>query len=143
MRFIANFYNSVGNQLDEEGDQTRAMKAYRRAIKWDHRWSVPWYNLGLLFKRRREWHESLTHNERAVELDPSDEAAWWNLGIAATALGTWSRARDAWRACGIDVPDGDGPLEMDFGQVPIRLNPDTTAEVVWCRRIDPAPEASF
>jgi hypothetical protein len=29
--------------------------------------------------------------------------------------------REAWRACGIDVPDADGPVEMDFGHVPIEL----------------------
>lgn len=138
MRWIAYMYNTRGISLEEGGDHVRAIEAYRRASRWDKRWSVPWFNLGLLFKRRGEWRDSLHHNERAVELNPSDEGAWWNLGIAATALEAWDRAREAWRACGIDVPAGDGPLEMDFGPVPIRLNPETDAEVVWCKRIDPA-----
>jgi hypothetical protein len=94
----------------------------------------------------------LLHNERAVVLNPSDEAAWWNLGIAATALGRWRQAGEAWRACGIDAPNGDEPLTMDLGSVPIRLNPKGDAEVVWCTRIDPAraiirsvplPESSY
>jgi hypothetical protein len=138
MRLIANIYNSRGIRLEEAGDEAAAIRAYRQAIKWDRRWSVPWFNLGLMFKRRGRWHESLTHNERAVELNPSDEGAWWNLGIAATGLGNWQRAREAWKSCGIDVPDGEGPPEMDFGTTPIRLNPSIDAEVVWCKRIDPA-----
>jgi hypothetical protein len=138
VRFLASIHNSKAIELEEKGDISGAIAAYRRSIKWDRKWSVPWYNLGLLFKRQRAWYESLAHNENAVELNPSDEAAWWNLGIAATALGKWSRAREAWRACGIDVPDGDGPVEMELGPVPIRLNPDAEAEVVWCKRIDPA-----
>lgn len=138
MRLIADLFNTRGIRFEEAGDEARAIEAYRRAIRWDRRWSVPWYNLGLHFKRRGAWQESFSHNERAVELDPSDEAAWWNLGIAATALARWQRAREAWRACGIDIPDGDGPLDLDYGPVPIRLNPDTDAEVVWCKRIDPA-----
>jgi tetratricopeptide (TPR) repeat protein len=138
VRFLASIQNSKGIELEEKGDISGAIAAYRRALKWDRKWSVPWYNLGLLFKRLHDWRESLEHNEKAVELNPSDEAAWWNLGIAATALGRWSRARDAWRACGIDVPDGNGPVEMELGPVPIRLNPDSEAEVVWCKRIDPA-----
>ncbi|WP_163567774.1 hypothetical protein [Fodinicola feengrottensis] len=51
------------------------------------------------------------------------------------------------------MPDGDGEPVMDFGLVPIRLNPEPRhigetrlqidgqlhdTEVVWCRRIDPA-----
>lgn len=36
------------------------------------------------------------------------------------------------------MPDGDGPVVMDLGPVPIRLDPDDRGEVVWCDRIDPA-----
>ncbi len=64
--------------------------------------------------------------------------AWWNLGIAATALQDWETAREAWSRYGIDVPDGSGPIEMDLGAVPIRVSPAQHPEVVWCRRIDPA-----
>lgn len=127
-----------GIALEERGESARAEENYRRAINWDRRWSVPWYNLGLLYKQQGNWTESLRHNRRAVELDSSDEAAWWNLGIAATALGEWHEARAAWRACGIDIPEGDGPPNLDFGLVPIRLDPAGCGEVVWCSRIDPA-----
>jgi hypothetical protein len=138
VRFIASIYNSKGIVLEEAGKTERAADSYRRAIRWDRSWSVPWFNLGLLFKRQRNWQESLRHNERAVELNASDEGAWWNLGIAATAMGEWGKARAAWQACGIEIPPGDGPLSVDFGQVPVRLNPSSDAEVVWCKRIDPA-----
>jgi tetratricopeptide (TPR) repeat protein len=99
---------------------------------------VPWYNLGLLRKRQRNWEESLRCNQRAVALDPTDQAAWWNLGIAATALENWAEARRAWKGFGAKIPDGEGPIEMDIGPTPIRINPDDEPEVVWCRRIDPA-----
>lgn len=138
MRFVANIFNTTANELDEAGQTERAIETYRRADRWDRRWSVPWFNLGLLFKRQGNWPESLRHSERATELNPSHEGAWWNLGIAATALGEWRKARTAWRACGIEVPDGEGPLDLDFGPTPIRLNPAGAAEVVWCKRVDPA-----
>ncbi len=31
-----------------------------------------------------------------------------------------------------------GPIEMNFGMTPVRLNPDDAGEVVWATRIDPA-----
>jgi len=99
---------------------------------------VPLYNLGLLFKEQRQWEQSLDYNRQATALEPENEAAWWNLGIAATALGRWDVARAAWRGFGIHMPDGEGPIDFPCGYGPIRLNPDGDAEVVWAQRIDPA-----
>lgn len=130
--------NEAGRRLAREDRHEDAARAYRSAIDADPGWSVPWYNLGLLHKHRGEWAEALACNRRAAELDPEDGDAWWNYGIAATALGRWDDARAAWRGCGIDVPDGDGPPDMRLGLVPIRLAPDGAAEVVWCERVDPA-----
>lgn len=47
-------------------------------------------------------------------------------------------ARHAWTNYGIQVPEGDGPLHMNLGLIPLRLNPEGAAEVVWAERIDPA-----
>lgn len=99
---------------------------------------MPWYNLGLVRKYQGQWAESLRCNLLAAELDPEDEAAWWNAGIAATALGDWEVARLAWEGVGITLPPGEGKIRMRLGLTPIRLNPDDQGEVVWCERIDPA-----
>jgi hypothetical protein len=98
----------------------------------------PSHPLGLVRKRQRRWTESLACNLRAAALDPTDEAAWWNAGIAATALGAWASARQAWAAFGIELPPGDGEITMRLGLTPIRLNPQSNDEVVWCTRVDPA-----
>jgi TPR repeat len=125
-------------ELKKQGQFTQAIDLYQQAIAIDRRWSVPHYNLGLLYKHQHSWAESLEYNRRATELAPSDQAAWWNLGIAATALGRWDQARAAWRGFGIPLPDGDGPIDFPCGFGPIRINPDGDAEVVWAYRIDPA-----
>lgn len=138
MKILANLANAKGNQLHQDGDYQQAIKQFEKAIKLAPGWAVPWYNLGLVYKHMKSWSRSLECNQRAVSLNASDEAAWWNLGIAATALGVWEEARRAWATYGISFPPGDGPLELDLGLTPIRLNPKTSAEVVWCDRIDPA-----
>jgi len=129
--------NSWGNELRERGDVEEAEEAYREAARLAPDWSVPRYNLGLLYKYEGRWRESLEENRAAVALDPEDRGAWWNLGIAATALGEWDIAREAWRGCGIEIPAGVGPLSMQLGPVPIRLS-GGRLEVVWCDRVDPA-----
>ncbi|QQS48234.1 MAG: tetratricopeptide repeat protein [Acidobacteriota bacterium] len=136
MRIFAERHNRKAIELEESGNRPEAIRLYRKAIDSDASWSTPWYNLGLLYKRQGQWSESFDCNLKAVALNPSDEDAWWNLGIAATALENWPEARRAWRACGIPLDEEDGPIELNFGLTPVRLNPD--GEVVWCDRIDPA-----
>ncbi|HBL30586.1 MAG TPA: hypothetical protein DD490_27440 [Acidobacteria bacterium] len=123
---------------EERGELAEAERLYKEAIQMAPRWAVAPFNLGLLYKRQRRWRESLEYNRRATKLDATDEAAWWNLGIAATAVGDWSTARAAWRGYGIPIPAGEGPIELPLGPIPIRLDPDGASEVVWCRRLDPA-----
>jgi hypothetical protein len=135
---LAGRHNQQGIECEQRGQIAEAVKHYQKAIKLAPAWSVPWYNLGLLRKRQHNWEESLRCNQRAVALDPTDEAAWWNLGIAATAIENWDEARRAWKAFGVKIPEGEGPIEMNIGLTPIRINPDESPEVIWCRRIDPA-----
>jgi tetratricopeptide (TPR) repeat protein len=135
---LAEQHNARGMRLREDGDVAGAEAAYRAAMTEAPEWSAPVYNLGLLYKYELRWRESFEFNRRAAELDPDDEAARWNLGIAATALGDWAEARRAWSACGMKVPHGDGPPDFGWGKTPVRLNPDADGEVVWARRVDPA-----
>jgi hypothetical protein len=130
--------NGRANNLEERGALKQAIKLYQRAARVDPHWPSPLYNLGLLFKNERRWAKSLQYNRRATAVDPKLEPAWWNLGIAATALGRWDLARLAWQAYGLEVPGGDGPVDFPCGYSPIRLDPEGDAEIVWANRIDPA-----
>lgn len=130
--------NEQGNKHLDQGQLAAAEVRFRKAIEADPKWSVPWYNLGLVYKRQHLWDKVLKCNQRATALDPNDREAWWNMGIAAAALGNWAEARRAWKAYGIKVPPGEGEVDMNIGPTPIRINPDSAPEVVWGHRIDPA-----
>jgi hypothetical protein len=105
-----------------QGRDDLAEEEYRRAVELASDWAPVWFDLGLVYKRRRDWTACARCNLCAAELDPGPEQpACWNLGIAATALRDWSTARRAWQGYGIALPDGSGPINLDFGWVPIRL----------------------
>lgn len=123
---------------EKAGLRDDAVKLYQEAAAVDHSWATPHYNLGLLYKYEGNWQRSFDCNRAAVTLDPENEAAHWNLGIAATALGSWNVARSAWRKFGVETDDGHDPVDAPCGSCPIRLNPQGDAEVVWAERIDPA-----
>jgi tetratricopeptide (TPR) repeat protein len=130
--------NERGRALASVGRAQEAIAEYERAHRLAPDWSMPAFNLGLQYKYAGDWTRALEYNQRATELDPEDQGGWWNLGIAATALGRWDVARSAWQAAGLRVPDGDGPPDFPCGRTPIRLNPDADGEVVWSDRLDPA-----
>jgi hypothetical protein len=121
-------------------DRLRAASYYGEAIRLDPQLHIAWFDLALIHKWSGNWEEAFTCNLRAAELvgEGADEPAWWNLGIAATALHRWEVARRAWRVYGVAVPKGAGPIEGDYGIGAVRLNPDTEGEVVWGHRVDPA-----
>ena len=131
---------AVGKLLDEAqtlDDLETAMPLYERALALDPEHATVHYNIGLVYKYRGAWADSLHHNRIASDLREGYEAANWNMGIAATALRDWPAAREAWRRAGIAIAQGEGPIEEDFGMTPVRLNPEDRGEVVWARRIDP------
>jgi tetratricopeptide (TPR) repeat protein len=137
-RFIARKLNANGNYEAANGHYARAMKLYNWASRLDPTWSEPLFNLGLSTKYAGQWQESLRFNQRATELNNQDEGAWWNLGIAATALHDWNTARAAWRHLNIEVPEGDGEWNVSGVAACVRINPSGDGEVVWGERLDPA-----
>src|SRR5215831_10073215 len=102
----ANRLNDLGIRTEERGMRDEAETLYRKAAELAPDWSDPCFNLGLLFKRQRRWADSRACNLEAVRRNPQCSAAFWNLGIAATALGDWENARFAWKGYGVKIPDG-------------------------------------
>lgn len=138
-QFEASRLNDQGREAVDAGDHDTALSLYQQAVELAPEYGPAWFNMGLVYKWRRQWPRALDCNRRAAALDGQEgDPAWWNLGIAATALRQWGDARNAWRRFGIEIPDGTGELSMDFGPTPVRIDPEGTSEVVWGRRIDPA-----
>lgn len=140
----------------DAGDEQGALASYLESLALNRNQPSALYNVGLIYKYRREWAESLRYNRLAAELRPDHDATNWNMGIAATALREWRVAREAWRRAGIEMEEGDEPIVGRFGFTPVRLNGfeemDSQVEVVWAHRLSPVtarisniptPEAGF
>jgi len=138
MDFLAESLNDIGNSAQNRGKHKCAKLLYRSATIVRPSWSSPWYNLGLQAKYQGDWLASALFNERATLLNPDDEASWWNLGIAATALRDWRTAQRVWKRCGIEVDEGSDGISMPSVTACVRLNPNSSGEVIWGTRIDPA-----
>jgi tetratricopeptide (TPR) repeat protein len=116
-------------------NEEEEIQMYNEVIALDETWNIPYYNLGLIYKYRKDWQKSFDYNLKAVTLNPDDEPSQWNLGIAATALKKWRYAKTAWLKFGVNFEINDEEINENFGTTPIRLLND---EVVWATRICPA-----
>src|SRR5262245_13722516 len=123
--FFDIYYYHMGGKYLKRGEHEKAERAYRKAMQGLSDFSGLWFNLGLVYKQQHKWQQSLDCNQRVVQLDPKELGAWWNLGIAATALSQWDVARTAWKAYGIKLNEGDGEVRANLGSTPIRINPNT------------------
>jgi tetratricopeptide (TPR) repeat protein len=132
--------NGAGAELANARRFIEAIPHYEKAVSLAPDWYAPHMNLGIACKHNADWARSLPASLRALELDPerAGSGALWNAGVAATALGDWTRARWAWSQLGIKLPAGDGPIDMNIGITPIRVSCDKNPEVLWCHRLDPA-----
>lgn len=140
MTFIDRFRNdrsfTQGQQALNRGDLDEAVKVFEGYVANEGANPSAWFNLGLAYKLKRDWPNSVRCNRRAAELNPGSEEAYWNLGVAATAIRDWATARAAWRGIGQEPPPGNGPPEFSgLGVAPVRLDP--SGETVWGVRVDP------
>jgi hypothetical protein len=112
------------------------MLIYREMLEEDPKNSALWFDYGLACKRACDWKTCIDANLKALELKSAPgDPAWWNLGIAATAVRDWDLARRAWRGYGLEIEGESGPIECDYHVTPVRL---PRGEIVWGPRIDPA-----
>ena len=123
-----------GRRALDEGDPDRAIEALEQVTAVDATSTNAWFNLGLAYKLKRDWPNSVRCNRRSAEVDSTNQEAFWNLGVAATAVEDWETARWAWRNIGIDPGPDAGPPRLQLGPSPVRL---LSGEVVWGDRIDP------
>ncbi|RZQ65036.1 tetratricopeptide repeat protein [Amycolatopsis suaedae] len=127
----------------EREDWPASVAAYEELLARfpDHRFSPAWwFDAALAAKFLHDWPRALRLGVEAAARTErgTEDPAFWNLGIAATALRDWPVARDAWAGYGIDLPPGDGEIQADFGVTCVRVSTAGGQEVVWAQRLCPA-----
>ncbi len=116
----------------EHGDVYNAVKLCKRIIKRVPTWYPPHALLGDIYKYRQEWKAALHYNKKSVALDASDRNAWWNIGIAATALKKTRLARSIWAKFGLSEAEKLPNLKS------VRIAFGKQFDIIWVRPLDPA-----
>lgn len=112
------------------GDVYNAVKLYKLITKRAPDWEPSYHRLGQLYKDRQDWKAALHYNKKTVAINPSNQDAWWNLGIAATALKKTRIAKNIWNKFGCN--------RDTFSPISIRINYRKQFEILRAQPIDPA-----
>ena len=84
-------YN-LGEVLRRQGDDEGAMRAYADAIRLDPTYARPLNDLAALFAKGKQYDAAIDLLRRLLVLEPDNEQAHYNLGIAYRETGDRSRA---------------------------------------------------
>jgi tetratricopeptide (TPR) repeat protein len=120
----------AGLAYEAAADHYHAIKLYKRIIKQAAYWPEPYLRLGDIYSSRKEWKPALYYNKKAIALAVDNKAAWWNVGIAATALHRPRLARRVWQKFGLSQGNSQ--------PISVKITYQDQFEVLGARRIDVA-----
>ncbi len=112
------------------GDVYNAVKLYKLAIRYRSDFFDPYQRLSAIYKQRADWKAAMYYTKKALALQSADQQLWWDLGIAATALGKRRLAGAVWQKFGWSSP-GQKPLS-------VKLRWQDQEEILWSQPLGPA-----
>lgn len=93
--------------------QNQAIDAYRTALRIDATTPNVHYNLGLIYKDRRDWQQAQAYFAQALQVNPNDrDARYWLERLPALQQEAM-QSTDVLAVTSLDpLPDSDDPLDI-------------------------------
>jgi hypothetical protein len=78
-----------GQKIFQSGDLALVRRIYQTILAWDPRESTAWSNLGAIEERAGRLDAAIADYRQAIEIEPSSEAAHYNLAVAYWKRSEW------------------------------------------------------
>lgn len=98
-------YNVLGGALRAIGDFERAVDVYKKALRYDGKFTDGHFNLANTYRDLGRLDEAAAHYGKAVALEPDFVDAHFNLGLTLNALERFEDAEAAYRKVLSQAPD--------------------------------------
>lgn len=92
-RLKASLILRAGSIYADTGKTDSAIKQFKKANSIDSTFSLPHYNLGVVYTRQEKYVEAEMEYRKAISLDPNDRRFHENLGIIYNKQGKYSEAK--------------------------------------------------
>jgi tetratricopeptide (TPR) repeat protein len=131
-------YFQIGYCYDELGNYTKAIEAYKQAIRINPDDAYVHCNLGAVYGSLGLYKDAIEAFKQAIRIDPDDAKAHYCLGLAYDSLGLYKDAIEAYKQA-IRINPDDAVAHCNLGAVYGKLGYYTKA-IEACKqviRIDP------
>ncbi len=85
----AQLLTGLGSALQRQKKLREAIQCYAEATSDDPDYVPAWINLGTLQKQLGDYEDALWSHQNAVQLDPTNKVAKWNLSLTLLLLGNY------------------------------------------------------
>jgi tetratricopeptide (TPR) repeat protein len=89
-------YNDRGVALTRLGYNHKAIDSYRRALSYNPKYAICWFNLGKALFRVGDLKEALKSFKQSTELNPKNRSAWNNRGVTLRQLNRLEESLDCY-----------------------------------------------
>jgi cytochrome c-type biogenesis protein CcmH/NrfG len=93
----AEAWSTLGFAYASLKSYSKAIDAYRQAIRINPQDADAWYNLGTAHGYLKRYNEAIDAYRQAIRINPEYASAWHNLGNAYVGLKRYNEAIDAYR----------------------------------------------
>ena len=90
-------YFQIGYCYGELKSYTKAIEAFKRAIRIDSNDAISHYNMGLAYLGLNNHIKAIEAYKQAIRLDPDYVAAYYNMGCCYEEIDSYSKAIEAYR----------------------------------------------
>jgi tetratricopeptide (TPR) repeat protein len=107
-------YYSLGVVYNDQGNLTKAIESYEKAIKINPDAAGAYNNLGLAYKDQGNLTKAIQYYKKAIELDPDAAKAYNNLGIVYANQGNHTKAIEYYKKT-IELDPDDAEAYYNLG----------------------------
>ncbi len=88
----ADAYYDKGKWLKGSEEYEKALRSFLDAVHSGMDTTEVWTNIGFCFNRLKKFEAALPDLEKAINLNPNNEKAWYEKGVSLEGLGRWLEA---------------------------------------------------
>jgi len=128
----AEAYNALGFSEDALGNESAAIEDYQKALRICEQkgmnFDPPWINLSAYYNRHDEPDLAIKYAQKAIEINPKSDLAFYQLAKAYRFRGQWDQAAEALRSA-IAVKPSSAPYYYVLSEIYRKLGKPKESEV--------------
>ena len=134
-------FNALGFTLEALGDDPAAFANYNEAVQLNEtnhkQFGAPYVNLSGYYRRRGDFQAALAYAQKALELNPKSDLAWYQMAKTYRTMGDWPHTAEALeKAIGMNASSAQYHYVLSIAYRKLGRNKESAAALAEFRKIE-------